>query len=343
MHHLMRTYIPMTLLIVLSLPACTTMQTTYFRASYQELAKMDNPSPPKDAMPGFAMVNDMKASARDMYGEGYTLLGYSQFVSPLFPSLAQDYSTKWGKAVGASFVMLETPRQGESNLHYYLVTYWAPVDTRQFTFGAYMQDLPPELLKRLGPDLNVVLVQQAVQGTAAGDAGILADDALLAVNGIDILSTQQFSYMVNSMAGQEILVTVSRAGTVMDVPVQLGAKAAEATPGPPATYHEAPWLATAPTDWSGLSAAAISQAVMENNRRIEEQRQREYERAQLEAMRHQAYLDSQRASSSSMTSTSRRGVTTRGTPPAGIDMERLKEEGRKNWEQWQEDYLRNTK
>jgi hypothetical protein len=58
---------------------------------------------------------------------------------------------------------------------------------------------------------------------------------------------------------------------------------------------------------------------------------------------HQAYWDAQRVNDSSVSSSGRRGGDTRGTPPAGIDIDRLKEEGRKNWEQWQKDYNRNTK
>jgi membrane-associated protease RseP (regulator of RpoE activity) len=317
------------------------MQTTYFRVSYQELAKTDvSDSSSRGATPGFAMVDDMQAKAREMYGEGYTMLGYSQFISPLYPSLAQDYSTKWGKAVGSSYVVLETPRKGQSNLHYYLVTYWSPVDTRQFTFGAYLQDLPPDLLKRLGPDFNVVMVQQVVQGTAAGNAGILADDAILAVDGRDVPSTQAFVDLVNTMSGREIVVTISRAGKIMDIPVQLGGNAPVAPNTLLAAYHDAPWRNTEPNDWSGLSAAAISKAAVENHQRMEQQRQLEYERAQLEAMRRQAYLDAQRANESSYSASGRRGGNTRGTPQSGFQMP-SDDELRKNWEKWREDYLRN--
>lgn len=341
MRRFMPKYIAAVLFSGFFLQGCTTMQTTYFRVSYQELAKIENSdSSANGATPGFAMVDNMETKAREMYGAGYTMLGYSQFISPLYPSLAKDYSTKWGKAVGSSFVMLETPRKGESNLHYYLVTYWSPVDTRQFTFGAYLQDLPPDLLKRLGPDLNVVLVQQVVQGTAAGNAGILADDAILAIDGHDVPSTQAFVDLVKEMSGREIVVTVSRAGKIMDIPMQLS----ENTPAAPntllAAYHDAPWQNTKPNDWSGLSAAALTKATIENNQRMEEQRQRDYERAQLEAMRRQVYLDAQRANESSYTASGRRGGNTRGTPQSGFQMP-SDDELRKNWEKWREDYLRN--
>ena len=90
----------------------------------------------------------------------------------------------------------------------------------------------------------------------------------------------------------------------------------------------------------GVGNSHGAKAAIENNQRMEEQRQREYERAQLEAMRRQVYLDAQRANESSYTSSGRRAGNTRGMQQRGFQMP-SDDELRKNWEKWREDYLRN--
>jgi len=88
---------------------------------------------------------DLVEKSPAMWNEGYALLGYSQVVSPLLTTLAPDYSTKWGAELGAARVLMETPRPGESNLHYYLVTYWGRLDPSAFSLGATFRDLPVAL------------------------------------------------------------------------------------------------------------------------------------------------------------------------------------------------------
>lgn len=150
------------------LASCTTLQTTYFRGSYIELTGADHPAlQAAPATPRFAQVEDMKDKAHALYGEGYTMLGYSQFVSPLLPSLAGSYSTKWGRKVGAAYVGLETPRPGRSNLHYYLATYWGKLLPGVAPFGVYLDGLPEALLARIGAEQDMVVVWQVIDGTPA--------------------------------------------------------------------------------------------------------------------------------------------------------------------------------
>lgn len=293
-------------LAVLLLPACTTMQTTYFRNSYVELAKHDAPglAPYGGATPRFSLVGDMKAKEREMYGEGYAMLGYSQFVSPLFTSLAEDYSTKWGAEVGAAHVVLETPRPGASNLHYYLVTYWAQRKRDPAALGAYLQDLPPELLERIGKSLNVVIVQQVVKGGAADAAGLRANDVLLALNGERVMSVRQFAGAVRARAGGEIVLNVSRANQEVELPLKAAAGHAVLT------YREAPWLATQPRDWSMLSAASFAASAAQVAQQQEQARQLEYARADARAQRNLALLEKQRADAAQQPySGGRRGAT----------------------------------
>jgi hypothetical protein len=292
-------------LSILLLPACTTMQTTYFRASYVELAKADAPGlvPHGTAEPGFSLVQDMKAKEREMYGEGYAMLGYSQFVSPLLTSLAESYSTKWGVEVGAAHVVLETPRAGESNLHYFLVTYWAARKREPAGLGAYLVDLPPELLERIGKSLNVVMVQQVVKGGLAAEAGLRANDVLLALDDERVMSVQQFTGAVGARAGEEIVLNVSRADQEIELPLRLKA-AVRPDPG----YREAPWLATQPKDWSMFSAASFTASAVQVARQQEQQRQLEYARADAQAQRNLASLESRRADAA-LSSDGRRGAT----------------------------------
>jgi membrane-associated protease RseP (regulator of RpoE activity) len=269
------------------------MQTTYFRGSYTEHAKHDAPGlvPHGGATPGFSLVGDMRAKEREMYGDGYAMLGYSQFVGPLLTSLAESYSTKWGAEVGAGHVVLETPRSGASNLHYFLVTYWAARKRDAAELDAYLEDLPPELLERIGKSLNVVIVQQVVKGGAAHAAGLRANDVLLALDGERVMSVQQFAEALGAQAGGEIVLHVSRADKEIELPLRLKA-AVRPVPG----YREAPWLATQPRDYSMLSAASSAASAVQVAQQQEQQRQLEYARADAQAARNLALLESRRAS-----------------------------------------------
>jgi membrane-associated protease RseP (regulator of RpoE activity) len=293
-------------LAVLVLPACTTMQTTYFRGSYQEFAKADDPMLlPYKGQPGFSQADDMAVKARAMQTEGYAMLGYSQFISPLLTSLAESYSTKWGEEVGAAHVVLETPRPGASNLHYYLVTYWRLLDPAGFGLGASLQDLPEELLKRIGESHNLVIVLQVVPGTPAAAAGLRADDVIVEMDGEYVQNARTLTQRVASNRGKEVLLGISRKGESLEIAVRL------ATPKPQsgtstANYQESPWLDTQPRDWSGLSAGNLAAANMAaTQQRIQQDRQLFNERLRVQAQRNQQALAAQGPAASGPTS--RRG------------------------------------
>ncbi len=94
--------------------------------------------------------------------------------------------------MNATHVVLETPTAGSSNLHYYLVTYWARVKPESFNFGGYLSDLPDELLDRIGKNLNMVIIEQVVPGTPAAAAGLRGGDVILAVNETHVPDTKTF-------------------------------------------------------------------------------------------------------------------------------------------------------
>jgi hypothetical protein len=303
----------MLLTAALSSGACTTLQTTYFNVGYVELAKSDDPGlVPFNGTPGFSQTDDMEKKARAMYNEGFAMLGYSQFVSPLLVSLAPDYSTKYGRMLKAEQVVLENPVKGESNLHYFLATYWSRVRPEQFSFGGYIQNLPDDLLKRIGKDLNVVIVIAVVPGTPASSAGLRADDVILAVNGVRIASTDQFVETIDQHSGEHIDVSVSRQGKQLDLTVDIAPPSTQ-TMSAAINFRDQPWLQTRPTDWSALSAANITASSIAYQQELARQRELQYQRQQLAAQQHLNQLQSERLSALENT---HRGIRRRGETPS---------------------------
>ncbi len=268
---------------------CTTMQTTYFRSSYQQVENPGNPAlAPYSGESRFQQVSNMADSAADMYNDGYVMLGYSQFISPLFTSLAPGYATKYASVLGAEYAVMETPQPGASNLHSYLVTYWSRIRPETATVGAYVQELPDDLLDRLGQEFNVVHVRAVIPGTPASAAGLKRDDVVLAINGLRVESLRAFNGFIKRAEGEEAIVSVSRFGKPLDVTIDLR--------NPPTTraavnYQEAPWRYTKPTDWSMASAANVV-ANYQRQQREEQRRQQAYEEGRRAAMAASASLNS---------------------------------------------------
>lgn len=268
---------------------CTTVQTTYFRGSFQPLDPAGHPAyQPYSGETRFRQTGDMAVAAEDMYSQGYGMVGYSQFVSPLLPSLAPGYATKYAESLQAEYAVMEVPRPGASNLHGYLVTYWSRLRPEVMGMGAYATELPESLLQRLGSEYNVVYLRGIIPGTAAAAAGLERDDVVLAIDGLRIESLRAYGDMIRKGYGDEVLVSVSRRGELVDVPVDLSG----VTPirdGIP--YRETPWRNTVPRDWSMLSAANITADVVRQQQQ-ERARQEAYERGRREALAASATLDS---------------------------------------------------
>jgi membrane-associated protease RseP (regulator of RpoE activity) len=303
---------------VILMAGCTTMQTTYFSQSYVPLDDVSNPAfEPYAGSTTFESVPDMDAGALNTYGAGYAMIGYSQFVSPLLTNLMPGYATKYGQAIGAAHVVSQTPIAGESNLHAFLVTYWARLKPGQFALGAYYEDLPQELLQRLGEKYNLIMLKQVVIGTPATEAGLRADDVVLAVEGIRMTKTADLSAAIRANHGKQVTVSVSRQGTLLEMPVKI-AVADPSRAGAPG-LRSAPWKETEPTDWSALSAANIV-ADVQKQQQMERERQAAYERGLYESQQRMQSFDSGGSSSGSSPSSSegsRRGTYTREQRAAG--------------------------
>ena len=293
---------------VVLMAGCTSVQTTYFSQSYVPLDNVSNPAfEPYAGSTGFEIVPDMESGALNMYGNGYALIGYSQFVSPLLTNLMPSYATKYGQVIGAPYVVAQTPIAADSNLNAYLVTYWARLKPGQFAFGAYYEDLPQELLKRLGEKYNLVMLKQVVSGTPAQEAGLRADDVVLAVDGMRMTKTADLSEAVNAKQGKQVTVSVSRQGTLLEMPVKVAA-ADPSRAGVPG-LRSAPWLETKPKDWSSLSAANIV-ADIQKQKQMEQERQAAYERGLRDSQQRMRSFDS---GGGSVASSATRTGDTRGS------------------------------
>ena len=282
-----------TLLIYIALLAllggCTTMQTTYFRGSLQALEDVNDAGfYPYSGESKFRQVSDMSLAAKDMYNEGYGMIGYSQFVSPLFTSLAPGYATKYAETIRAEYAIMETPEPGASNLHGYLVTYWSRLRPEAFGLGVYSSNLPDEVLQQVGQDYNVVYLEGVVPGTPAAQAGLKADDVILAVNGQRTTTNSVFSDQIRRSYGRETVISVSRYGEHRSIVVTPTEPTVRSTV---AGYRVEPWENTAPTDWSSLSAANTTARVLQ-----QQQQQREleaaYQRGRQEAYQASSYTSS---------------------------------------------------
>lgn len=292
---------------VVLMAGCTTVQTTYFSQSYVPLNDANNAAFVTHAgSTSFEIVPDMESGALKMYGEGYVMIGYSQFVSPLLTNLMPSYATKYGQSIGAAHVVSQTPIAGESNLHAFLVTYWARLKPGMFAFGAYIEDLPQDLLKRLGEKYNVVMLKQVVSGTPAKEAGLHADDVVLAVDGTRMTKTTELNQAIVARQGKQMTVSLSRQGALLEMPVRIGAVRPA---GVDFQVSWAPWTETKPKDWSALSAANVV-ADVQRQRQMEQERRAAYERGLRDSQQRMRSFDT---GGGSVASSATRQGDTRGS------------------------------
>jgi membrane-associated protease RseP (regulator of RpoE activity) len=288
------------ILAALLTSACTSMQAMYFASSYQAIANANDPMLlTHSGDPAFEQVADLLERSPALWNEGYALLGYSQVVSPLLTSLAPSYSTKWGGELHAARVVMETPRAGDSNLHYFLVTYWGRLDPEAYSLGAILRDLPEEVLKLIGREMNVVMVASVTPGTPAARAGLRQGDVVAGMDGERVADVRALVERIGARRGAQVTFNLTRRGEEIDLPVALAAPAARGASR--IDYRIAPWLETPVTDYSSLSAANLAATNTKATMQRIEQDRRDYEarsRAQLQrdlaAMN--ARLDAQQSS-----------------------------------------------
>lgn len=173
-------------------------------------------------------VPDMDPASVNMFKKGYALVGYSQFVSPLAPLLANANARATAEANGATVALRIPARNASFRQHYFLMTYWRPASADEFVLGAYYADPEPELVGELGCNEHFSFVTAVVPGTPAAKAGLQADDILLSVNGDLVNSAADMDKQLALNAGKNVGLEFIRNGKVIQRSVHLNAPAKRA-------------------------------------------------------------------------------------------------------------------
>jgi len=170
--------------------------------------------------PSVEVTDDMDGAAANLYAQGYRLIGYSQFVSPLMPALANVNAKATAKSKGADHVLALQPRAANLDQHYFLATYWRSPEPHAFIFGAYYADPPRPLIAAVGCANSFVAVLDVAAGSPAAQAGIVRGDVIRNVDNRPIGSAAELDRVLIAAAGRTVSITLRRdeqdiAATVM--------------------------------------------------------------------------------------------------------------------------------
>jgi hypothetical protein len=117
----------------------------------------------------------------------------------------QDVTRRTEVRTGGDPEVTYVPKQVD--LFEYKATYWRKVDT--IVFGAFVTGLPDNLKKNLQTNKGL-LVRNLIIDSPAYQADLIKDDIILKVNNVPVPGVQRFYEKMNTMAGQEIELTVLR-------------------------------------------------------------------------------------------------------------------------------------
>lgn len=171
--------------------------------------------------PTVVVSDTVDTQAGMLYEQGYQLVGYSKFVSPLAPMLANANAKATARARGADYVLASRPRPTALGQHAYLATYWRSPQAESFILGAYYDDPPAAILAIIGCRANFVALTGIVPGTPADRAGLQEGDVVRAAAGERISSAAQLDTLIVGRANERIRVTVLRDGDVLELDVRL--------------------------------------------------------------------------------------------------------------------------
>ncbi|MEZ5542158.1 MAG: PDZ domain-containing protein [Pseudomonadota bacterium] len=142
----------------------------------------------------------MAAAERDMYRNGYVMIGYSNMISPQLQSFGDSGAQALADKYGASVVL------NYFSPPYYLATLWAR--PRQFVFGAYFTDqLPEEARKALElaqKTEHAVIIQTVVPDSPAFAAGIRPGDLVFRLNGEAVTDSAAMSALLQHNVGHDV-------------------------------------------------------------------------------------------------------------------------------------------
>jgi hypothetical protein len=225
-----------------TLTGCATTPNSYTQY-YQDKAGPDitNLAPYSGSTQILASSNTVN-DAKDLYRNGYTLLGVSEFQDQLLSESALMFQAK---QVGADVVLCSRVylRTGPPAL--------VPSDTREETMvtpsglpitvrlyqyqagffrkgppgilGVMYRPIPSEIRQKLARNTGV-FVHIVRTGSPASDAKILEGDVILKMNGEDVTSEADLGEKLNKLAGQKVDLEIWRDGQSKTISVQLNNK-----------------------------------------------------------------------------------------------------------------------
>lgn len=195
-------------LSVINLTGCGSVQSMHYNWAYTQLHDASNGSfqnPPDEIMyRKLDSIKDMAEAERDMYRQGYVMIGYSNMMSPQLEMVATPGAKALGEKYGASAVL------NTFENHHYLATLWAR--PKQFIFGAYFTDkLPDEARAALKEILKIdssVIVQTVVEDSPAFRAKVRPGDLLISLNGVRIENVANINSLLKKYAGTKVTLLV---------------------------------------------------------------------------------------------------------------------------------------
>jgi len=183
---------------------CASYQSLHYNWAYTQLHDATSGDfRPRKGDPEYRRLDSYAAMAeaeRDMYRNGYVMIGYSNMISPQLQSFGDSGAQALGDRYGASVVL------NYFSPPYYLATLWA--QPGQFLFGAYFtSELPEEARKALDLALkteHAVIIQAVVPDSPAFAAGIRPGDLVFRLNGEAVTDSAAMSSLLQRNVGHDV-------------------------------------------------------------------------------------------------------------------------------------------
>lgn len=173
-------------------------------------------------------AQDFEKEVAEYYAAGWELTGYSQFVAPLLPSLAEWNAKSGAEQNGSTVALLAPPVPANMNQHRYTFTFWRPASDKPRLFGGFYGDTRPELLGVGGCEINTVTLSVVAEGSPAKAAGLEAGDIIVGVNGTPIIAARQVDDLLVANAGKPVEIRYLRGDESRVATVNLGPAASNA-------------------------------------------------------------------------------------------------------------------
>lgn len=227
--------------------SCASVLTTWHDQAYTPVVELDSQLIERSGSTGeVQQTADLRASADELYSQGYVLVGYTKFSHTLIPNFQSMYARLYGEKLGAAHVLQEQPHQ-DGNVYAYTVTYWAK--GKHFPFGAYYNDIPdetamyfPDSLRAAMGEGRPVLVEAVVYNSPAELAGVVPGELIVAVDGEPIGGTDGLDALIPEAANREVTLTVWGLAGLRETTCTIGDRfvCAEGY-GTEGLYYNQPW------------------------------------------------------------------------------------------------------